>query len=486
MASGMTEIQQTLDAYKSGLAPAMGFLSPDAQKDWNLATGFQPYNLEPIALMLFPVLSPVRNLLPRVKGKGRKAEYKAVTAVNNTALRGFVADGASGPVVKTTTEDMTATYRSMALADFVTFEQQWGGNGFLDTKGTAVVNLLRSLMITEDYNILFGQNSTAASGEQAPGAVGAAPTITSAVSAITGGSIASGTTYAVKQTVITGAGESTPSASEKTFTIASGSTGSCVVTPVFPSGQPVIGFRIYAGATGGPYYLVVSADAASIPSSATIFNGLTCTTNGSPITITTIPVSGTQPPAADTTGTANDWNGIYTQMWGGTGATLLNQNGTLTQTEIQSLFTGIWNTANGDPDNIFCNVQESTKITNITLGAGAPYYVMVNQQNQAGGLFRVARLTNGATGSEVPVKVHPKIPQGTLLALSTALPGWYAPSGIKNVMEMDCNQDYIEIDYPPQYNTTNGDQWSVAVKLFATPKLYVPGLCGAIYGISNS
>lgn len=41
------EIQQTLDAYKAGLAPAIGMLNPDVQKDWNLATGFQPYNLLP-------------------------------------------------------------------------------------------------------------------------------------------------------------------------------------------------------------------------------------------------------------------------------------------------------------------------------------------------------------------------------------------------------------------------------------------------------
>src|SRR5579864_5928025 len=109
MPGQMQEIQATLDAYKSGLAPAIGLLSPDAQKDWNLATGFQPYNLQPVALLLYPQLSPLRNMLPRVQGKGRRAEYKAVTAVNNTNLSGFTGEGASASVIKTTTEDITAT-----------------------------------------------------------------------------------------------------------------------------------------------------------------------------------------------------------------------------------------------------------------------------------------------------------------------------------------------------------------------------------------
>lgn len=485
MSGQVQEIQATLDAYKSGLAPAIGLLSPDAQKDWNLATGFQPYNLQPVALMLYPQLSPLRNMLPRVKGKGRRAEYKAVTAVNNTNLSGFTGEGASASVVKTTAADITATYRTMALADFVTFESQWAGAGFLDSKATAVVNLLRAMMIQEEANLLFGQNSAASATEQAPGAVGAAPTITSAVSSVTGGSIATGVTYAVKQTVVTAFGESLPSAAEKTFTVASGTTGSCVVTPVFPAGQPVIGFRLYAGVTGGPYYLVQSGNVASVPSSAVTPGGVTCLTNGDAITLTSIPGSGGTPPASDGSAGANAWNGIYPQMWGGSGATLINQGGALTTAGIDGVFKSLWNGYRADPDNVFCNVQESIKLTNLTLGAGAPYYVMVNEQNAATGLFRVARLTNKATGSEVPVKVHPTLPQGTMLVLSTKLPGWYVPTDVQAVMEMDACQDYIEIDYPPTYNTTNGAQWTVEVRLFATPKLYVPGLCGALYGINN-
>ena len=52
------EIQATLDAYKSGVASQIGFLNPDVQKDWNLATGFQPYNLQPVALVFVPQITP--------------------------------------------------------------------------------------------------------------------------------------------------------------------------------------------------------------------------------------------------------------------------------------------------------------------------------------------------------------------------------------------------------------------------------------------
>ena len=90
--------------------------------------------------MLVPQLTPVRNITPRVQGKGAKAEYKAVTALNSAGLQGWVAQGAAASVVTTTTEDVTATYRSFALGDTVTFEQQWAGRGFLDTKALAVVD----------------------------------------------------------------------------------------------------------------------------------------------------------------------------------------------------------------------------------------------------------------------------------------------------------------------------------------------------------
>jgi hypothetical protein len=125
------EIQATLEAFKQGLAPQIGAISPEMQKDWNVGTGFQAYNLEAPAKVLLPQLTPIRNMTARVSGRGKQVEFKAVTALNNTSLSGWVAEGAAASTVQTTTTDIIAVYKSMALADKVTFESQWAGNGFV-------------------------------------------------------------------------------------------------------------------------------------------------------------------------------------------------------------------------------------------------------------------------------------------------------------------------------------------------------------------
>lgn len=479
------DILRTLEAYKQAVAPlpGQGMLSPDAAKAWNVASGFQAYNLEALH-SLYPVLTPVRNMTSRVKGKGKKVEYKAVTALNTAGLQGWVAEGSAASIVSTTTTDVTATYKSFALGDTVTFEAQWAGVGFTDVKALSVVNLLRATMIAEENAMLFGQvNGSANATEQAPGAVGAAPAPTAADSG-SGSSNFAATTYYVFETVITGMGESLPS----TGTSVSMTAGhNLTVTPVAPSpAQPVLGYRIYVGtsSTASAAKLVAAAGVSGgLPTSGSL-NGIAWTTNGQAVTLTAIP-TGAAPPASDGSASANAYNGIYTQMVGGSGATLTALNGTLTNTALQNMFTALWNSAKGDPDMVLCNVQESTKITSLTLGNGTPYQVLVNQGEvaNASANFRVARYTNPATGSEVPIKVHPTVPQGTMLFLQSKLPSWYVPTDIPTVWEWDGPQDYVEIDYPP---TSGNPLWQVEVRYYGAMKLYIPALQGALTGINNS
>jgi hypothetical protein len=370
----------------------------------------------------------------------------------------------------------------MALGDKVTFESQWAGMGFEDLKSLAVTNLLRAMMIQEEQSILFGQNSSAAASQQAPGAVGAAPNLATPTTATTGGALPATTAYYFKQTVITGMGESLPSASPATVTTGAGTTNSITVTPVAPAGQPVLGYRLYMStSSGGTYYLVAAANVATAFSSATL-NGLSWITNGQALVVTSAASSGANPPASDASANSLAYNGLLAQMFGGSGATLTALNGTLTSAAIGTLLQNLWNAARADPDGIWCNAQESVKLTNITLGAGTPYFVMPGEPNNATAGFRVSRFTNAVTGSELPINVHPYLPQGTLLALSSKLPSWYVPSNIGSVWALDLPQDYIEIDYPP---TQASPFWQMEVRLYGTLKLYLPLIQGALTGINN-
>src|SRR2546425_39707 len=57
-------------------------LSPDLTKDWTtsspLSTGLVPFDLMSPSRKLFPVLSPLRNKLPRTQGQGLAARFKRI------------------------------------------------------------------------------------------------------------------------------------------------------------------------------------------------------------------------------------------------------------------------------------------------------------------------------------------------------------------------------------------------------------------------
>lgn len=439
------------------------------------------YNLEAPAKLMFPQLTPILNNTPRTNGRGKQVEYKSITGINTAALNGWTAEGASGAKVTTNINDVIAVYKIFSLADGITFEAEWEGRGFQDVKALAVSNLIRAMKIQEENNLLFGQNTVAASNQQAPGAVGtiAAPVVTAG----SGGSF-SAVAYSVVVVPWTGMGAGLPSA---VTTVTPAASGSLQVAFPTISTQPILGWDIYIGtSTTGPFYKVLAANLASGAVLGGTINGTQVISNGASVTVNSPPTSGATPPSADGTASALAFNGYLAQTFGGVGAYTNRVNANLSMTYINNMLLGLWNSAKGDPDVIYANASESIKITNLTLGAGGtPYFITVDNQNGATAGYRTARFTNPVTGTEIPVNVHPTLPQGTLLAMQRKLPGWYVPTDIPNVMAIDVVQDYTEIDYPPVYDPTNGngDTWNVAVKCLETYKLYMPLLQGAITGI---
>jgi hypothetical protein len=154
----------------------------------------------------------------------------------------------------------------------------------------------------------------------------------------------------------------------------------------------------------------------------------------------------------------------------------------------------MWVNAFADPRWIIVFQNEARTITRGTLGAGAPYFVQVppDQINAATANFRVSRFTNPVTGSEVEIKVHPYLNQGTVVAGSDNLPDWYVPSNIPAPVAMDMVQDYTEIDYPPVYNPSgsgfnqSGDSWIVQIMNFGTFKAFIPALFGVLDSIQSA
>jgi len=51
-------------------------------------------------------------------------------------------------------------------------------------------------------------------------------------------------------------------------------------------------------------------------------------------------------------------------------------------------------------------------------------------------------------GYKLPIKLHPDIPAGTILAWCENLPPWYQSNEVPNVAEMLLRRDYYRIDWP--------------------------------------
>lgn len=463
------DIRQTIEVLKSIFADGPSPVAPDVWKDITVNSGLQMYNLEPAAKVLTPIFSPIRNKLPRVPGHGRAVEFKAITEVDTSGQSAVAVEGTLAGAVATGIADVITAYRSYGLSsDPVTFEAEWAAEGFqTKPRELAIANLLKAVMRAEERLMLFGQGTPGqitTSGTNSwtfGGLVGNAPQ-PAVADADAPGSL-SGSIFVV-QTVVTGMGESLPSAVVN-HALGTGKT-SVTVTPVYPTGVPALSFKIYVGsASGGPFYLAAQ-------------------TNGAPVTVTAVPTTGATPPTVDKSGSTNAFNGIFAYLFAqGSGAQITKLGGPLTTIgPINALLTALWDNAAADPTDMYVSSTESTNITQLVLGAGnTPYFLTIDNQNAATANYRVSRFVNPVTGTEVKITVHKYMPQGNILVLSHTLPEWYIGADVQAPFQMSMVQDYTQIDYPP---TAAQPKWISEIRCFGALQGYIPSVHGAIVGIS--
>jgi len=174
------------------LPAALGQLSELAKaftQSSSATSGLTAYDLEAPAKTLYPVLTPLRNIIPRVgsAAPGIQAAWRAITAINTANVSAGVGQGNRSGVISTQTKDYTASYKGLGLEDYATFEADYAAQGFDDIKARTVQGLLRSLMLQEERIILGGFTATG---------LGTTPTPT-LTTATTGGTIANAAAFSV-------------------------------------------------------------------------------------------------------------------------------------------------------------------------------------------------------------------------------------------------------------------------------------------------
>jgi hypothetical protein len=427
--------------------------------------GLQLYDLEPAAKNLYPVLTPLRNRIPRVSGKGgSQANWKGVTGIDTGSIFAGVTEGRRGALISVATKEYFAAYRTIGSEASVTFEADLAAGDFDNLRSRASMSNLQALMIAEEKIILSG-NTTYQLG-QTPTPV--------CVAANTGGALAASTTFSVicvalttlgkaTATVATGVvgvttrqtadgftdtyngGSAIKSANGTVATAAGTATNSvaAAVTPVrgafaYAWFWGAVGSEVLGAITNVANYTITGAatgtqTAASLPAldcstNSLVFDGLLSIASGS------------------TNG------GYYYAAAPGAGLTPDNSGGII---EFDTALQWFWDNLRLAPSRIILSSQEMTWIRRaiLTGNAATPSnarFTFSMQQGQivGGGAPKgyINTFAAGGAPAEIPFELHPYMPPGNVLFLTEDLP--YPMNNVTNVMQIKARRDYYQIDWP--------------------------------------
>ena len=475
------ELANTVEMLQAGIwADGRGrkTLSADLQKTFGTSSGFQPYDLSPLAYILTPTFSPFRNRIPRNQRQGSNYEFKAITNVDTSNASIVATEGVLANPIATQFADVLTKFVPYGLSsDPVTWEQQMAGEGrdpgafSVDSRALAVANLLKAVMIGEEKMMWWGVGASTqvvSSGGDSwtfGGKVGT-PT-TPSLTAGTSGSLTSN--VYVKVTQVTGMGESTASAAASN-NFGTPSNGSLVVTPALKASTYALKYNVYASTDNTNFYLQGS-------------------TNGAGFTIKSVSTGGVAPPTVDTSGSTNAFNGVFSYLFAsGSGAQNTAVNGTITSmSQINTLLENLWTASYADPDSCWMHAHEIDTISNFLVGSGSPYYLTYGPngsgQQDIVANARVSRILNNVTQSLIPINVHAYWTQGSIAFTSTQVPAWYVGANIPGVWAQELTADYTEIDYPP---ISTQPTWLSEIRCYGALSCYVPAVNGILYGIESA
>jgi hypothetical protein len=427
-------------------------------------SGLTYYDLEAGAKLLFPVLTPLRNSIPRVSGKGGvQAAWRAITAINSSGVRIGVSGGNRGGVAAMTTKDYIANYKGLGIETSVDFEAQYAGQGFDDIRALAAQTGLEALMIGEEAMILGGNTSLSLG-------VTATPTL---AAANTGGALATGTLSVIVAALtldgLMNASVSGGIQAQITRTNADGSSDSfgggaaqksanATVAVAGPSGLVTASVAAKPGAFGYAWFW--GASGSEVLGAITTINSVVISANA----------SGAQTaaslPSADWSSNGLAFDGLLTQALNpASGSLILTQANGVAGTgtpltadgaggivEIENVLKSNWDNFRLSPDEVWVSSQEAMNISKKVLSGGsnaAQRFVFDSSQGAIGGGVMVTTYKNKysmAGAKSLDIKIHPNMPSGTMLFLTRQLP--YPLANVGNVIQVRTRQDYYQIEWP--------------------------------------
>ena len=483
-----------------------------------LANNLVAYDLEAPAKNLYPVLTPLRNRVPRKTrgaGAGDAVHWRQVDAIaaGGVTSMPWVAEGQRAPRMVISTSSQSQTYVTIGLETDVTFEAVAAGEGFEDVLSTAGMRLLQQTMILEEFGILAGNRNVLLG----------TPVISAVTGGASGGSIAAGD-YSVRCIALTMEGYLCSSVASG-LPVTSGSrqvtvTGQDNQTYVLNNGSSVASLQGSTGALSGTantisatvtaikgaaayaWFVDDGASGACTLQAITTINSvklLALTTTGQILGVGGI-TDGTYDRSRNNTlafdgllyssyGSALAYYKALATGTAGTG-TGLQSSARGTIVEIDEMLKTQWDKLRISPDEMWFNSQEIYNIYNKVANAGGSNPLVRFVVTPGSGLqeFVVGQIfayyTNPfsmAGGQLIPMKLHPNLAPGTMFAWTQNLPAYYQSSNVPQVAEIQCRRDYYQIPWPI---VTRANQTGVYAE--EVLKVYFPQAISVITNIGDA
>ncbi len=455
--------QETLDLMKASLA-----------KNVSISTGLSAYDLQAPAKNLYPVITPLRNTIPRVgrANPGDAARWRTISSLTGSGFdsMGWVPEGQRTASMSYVATPMVAPYVTLGEEDTVTFEAEAAALGFEDVNSTATLRLLQKTMRKEESALLGGNISVALGAPSAP-----------TLTAVGTGASLPAATYSVVVVALTFEGYRNSSLTQgvattktitgndgNTYTLNGGSSNKSAnatqpvtlgqtLTATVPLLNGAVAYAWFVGAAGSE-----SLQAITYLNSATFATPLL---SGQQLA-STVTADSSRNPGLAFDGLLNvgfnPTNNAYVQALptgtAGTG-TFLTSSGRGSIVEIDNMLMAMWNAYRISPTVLYVNTQEQRNITTKCLSNASGPLLRYNVSADGDTSLPYGITANGVVrwyynpysvdgGFDIPIRVHPDLPPGTILAYCERLPVWYQSNQVPNTAEVMTRRDYYRVDWP--------------------------------------
>jgi hypothetical protein len=493
--------QDTLELCKMALRHPNDLLA----KSISTATGLVAYDLQAPAKNLYPFVTPIRNVMPRVGGgTGTATNWRQVNAIIGSGFdaMGWVPEGQRSGQMSYSTSNKSATFVTIGEEDAATFEAISAGREFEDIQARMTFRLLQKMMLKEEMAILAGNASLVLGTPATPtlSASGATATLPSATyyvkvaaltlegyqnSSVSAGVATTKTITGVDNNTFTLSGGSSNISGEASQAVTLGQTLFCSVAPI----QGAVAYAWYVGSASGAETLQAITTINSLAIAAPLTTG---TQSQSAITTDNSANPSYAYDGLLTTALKDGSNAYVNIMATGTAGTgtPLTASGRGSVVEIDMMFQAMWNNFELSPTVLYVNSQELKNITTKVLSnSSGP---LLRYDTPADGSEGEYQLTASGTvqfyynpfaiygGLRIPIRIHPRVPPGTIIGWAENLPIQYQSNEVPNVAEVKTRQDYYQIDWPIVTR-----QRQVGVYAEEVLAVYAPFAMGVITNIAN-